>query len=198
MPAPVRFRPVNAEAAKRVDFAASEFAHGADDGGDIAFRAFLRRKLRLKESVGPELLDTEGDAPQLKMELVRVDLLDAYRLLTEATRLARHGGLMRSLPMVIEAFDLIGGEVPFPTLYDDFFEAMREDFEFHMREAALEVGQGLIREGDAASAEEALRRAFNAMPGDEEITELLCTALQMQGKRAEAGRVRLRAEEMEE
>jgi DNA-binding SARP family transcriptional activator len=151
--------------------------------------------LRLKEAVGPELLDTEGDAPQLNMDVVKVDLLDAYRLLTEATRIARHGGLMRALPMVVEGLDIIKGEVPFPTLYDDFFEAMREDFEFHMREAVIEVGQGLLGEGDAASAEEALRRGFNAMPEDEEITELLCKALELQGKRAEAGRVRLQAEE---
>jgi DNA-binding SARP family transcriptional activator len=92
--------------------------------------------------------------------------------------------------MVVEALDIVKTEVPFPTLYDDFFEAMRGDFEYQMREAVIEVGQGLLREGDAASAEEALRRGFDAMPEDEEITELLCRALELQGRRAEAGRVR--------
>ncbi len=178
-----------------------EFCRLAASGEDDPERARKMTSmaiLRLKESVGPELLDTEGDAPQLAMDAVRVDLLEAYRLLIDATRLARHGGLMRALPMVVEAFARIGGEVPFPSLYDDFFEAMREDFEFHMREAVLEVGGGLLREGDAPGAEEALRCGFGAMPGDEEITDLLCTALRMQGKRAEAGRIRLQAGEMEE
>ncbi|MCB9214268.1 MAG: hypothetical protein H6616_00220 [Ignavibacteria bacterium] len=33
---------------------------------------------------------------------------------------------------------------PFPTLYDDFFEAVREDFEHRLRRGLLEVARGLL------------------------------------------------------
>ena len=51
----------------------------------------------------------------------------------------------------------------------------------------------LLRENDAESAERLLRRAFETMPEDEEIAELLQSALSRLGRRADAERIRMKA-----
>ena len=83
---------------------------------------------------------------------------------------------------------------PFPSLYDSFFEAVREDFEFRLRSAILAVGRGLLAEGDAAAAETILRRGYMALPEDEEIGDFLRESLIAQGKHVEAERLKAMAE----
>jgi hypothetical protein len=80
---------------------------------------------------------------------------------------------MRAFASLGRALDITAGEVPFPSLYDRFFEAVREDFEGRMRGALLDVAHGLLYEGDAASAGKILRRARASRLEDEEIRELL-------------------------
>ncbi len=154
--------------------------------------------LRLREVVGNEAILTDRETPRLNLERVNVDLLEAHELLRAAADAARAGTLVKAFPPLMRALRLSRGEVPFPSLYDTFFEAAREDFEVELRTASVDVGRGLLREGDAANAEEMLRLAFDAMPGDEEIAELLQEALLELGKRAEAARVRLQRMEGDE
>ena len=94
----------------------------------------------------------------------------------------------------MRALEISRGEVPFPTLYDDFFEATREDFEDLLRSTTLRVARGLLREGDITSAEALLTRLYDIMPEDEEAGTLLQNALIALGRRAEAERVKMRAE----
>ena len=51
--------------------------------------------------------------------------------------------LVKALPLLLEGLHIVGTEVPFPTLYDDFFEAVREDFEHRLRNAVLATARGL-------------------------------------------------------
>lgn len=146
---------------------------------------------RLRESLGHEIILTDRDTPRLNPDIVRVDLLEADERLSEAFHAVRDGSYPRAHLALLETLEIVGNSVPFPSLYDDFFEAAREDFETRLRSTVMKVAQGLVREGDAASAEAILRRAFDAMPGDEELGSLLGEVLVQLDKRIEAQRVRL-------
>ena len=147
---------------------------------------------RLRETMGTEAIITGGETPRLNTDVLSIDLIDAYTRIRSAAESARSGTLVRALPMLREAIEIIGGEVPFPGLYDSFFEALRGDLELEFRGAIIDVASGLMREGDAGSAEELLRYGTTTMPGDNELTELLHTALVTLGRRADAERIRMR------
>jgi DNA-binding SARP family transcriptional activator len=151
---------------------------------------------RLREAIGDDGVLTDEETPRLNMERVQVDLLDAVGLVRAARDAFREGAMLRAWPALVQALEITRGEVSFPTLYDDFFEAAREDFEFELRSAIIDISRGLLAEGDAAAAEQILRRGFDAMPEDEEVSELLCRALESSGKRTAAERVRMQAAEV--
>ncbi len=165
-----------------------------DDVPERARNVVYVKLHNLRELIGSDGVLTEtDDAPRLNPERVQVDLLEAHRALGEVRSAMRDGALLRAFPALVRALDRTAGEVPFPGLYEDFFEAAREDFENALRLAAVDVAKGLLREDDPQRAEEALRRPFEMMPDDEEIGSLLREALTRRGKRTEAERIRLRA-----
>jgi len=146
---------------------------------------------RLREILGHEAILTDRETPRLNPDLVDADLLHLHRLLADVDAAVRDGAFSRGSIALVEALERAGGEVAFPGLYDEFFEAAREDLESRIRTLTLRVAKGLLHEGDAASAEGVLRRAFTAMPEDEEIAAQLADVLIQLGKRIEAQRVRL-------
>lgn len=173
-----------------------EFRHlaaGGEGDPEHARKTMNAAVFRLRELLGQQVIRTEGETPMLNLQAVRVDILTARHLLRDAARAVRDGALRRAFPAVMEALELTHGEVPFPTLYEELFEAAREDFEHLLRSTTLRVASGLLREADPASAEELLRRAHAMMPEDEEVLEMLNESLTQQGKRTEAARLRLRA-----
>jgi hypothetical protein len=163
-----------------------------DDDIERARNTIYAAMHRLRDIVGTGAINTDGETPQLDQGRVGVDLLEAHALLREASTAARQGSWMRAFTALRNALAIIGNEVPFPTLYDNFFEAAREDFENRLRRTIIAVGSGLLREGDATHGEEVLRLGTEAMPEDEEITELLQSALLTLGKRTEAERLKMR------
>jgi hypothetical protein len=150
---------------------------------------------RTREILGHDALLTDGETPRLNFQLVRVDLLDVHQLLTKARDALRSRSPMQAKQSLIEALRITNGEVAFPSLYDEFFEAAREQFELELREATIDVVTELLREGAASDSEEVLHRACNGMPGDEELAELLADSLARQGKHLEAERVRMKVAE---
>ncbi|MBS1913856.1 MAG: AAA family ATPase [Bacteroidetes bacterium] len=176
---------------------ANEFASivfGSERDPDSVRKSMNFAVFRLRELLSPEAISTAGETPVLDLAHVDVDLIRAHRHLTTATEAMREGALVRALPELVAALAICGGRVPFPTLYDEFFEAVREDFESELRSTTIRLARALQREGDGAAAEEVLRLAFAAMPDDEEIAELLQDALVSLGKRTEARRIGMRAE----
>lgn len=168
-------------------------ASGGEMDPELARKTTNQAVVRLREVLAPDAIITGEETHVLNVNSVTVDLLEAHRLLDEAAAAERERALMRAVPAVLRALDLAAGEVPFPGLYDDFFEAIRSDFETRLRDAVIGVAGGLLREDDAATAERVLRRAFEAMPEDEDLSDLLCNALNALGKRTEAERVRMQA-----
>ncbi len=168
---------------------------GEDEDPELARKKRNMGVVRLREIMGADTILTDGRTPRLNLDLVEVDLLRADELAKRSFAAAREGAWVRAQPLLLEALELSRGEVPFPTLYEGFFEAARDDFEYRLRSAVLDVARGLLREGDTGGAEDILRHAFAAMPDDEEVAELFRDALVARGKRVEAERIRLRGKE---
>lgn len=160
---------------------------------DLARKTTNMGIVRLREAIGGDAIITGEETHELDLANVQVDLLDACNDLREANQAMKMRTPMRAYPPVLRALEITDGEVPFPGLYDDFFEALRSDFETSLRATVVALAMLLLRENDYESSERLLRRAFNAMPEDEEIAELLQQALVGLGKRADAERVRMKA-----
>ena len=145
---------------------------------------------RLRDIVGHDGIVTDHEIPRLNLDVVRVDLLDAASLLRNATEALQHGRPARARDAAIRALQHIQGEVPFPTLYEGLFEELRDDLENRLRLVVLRTATQALREGDAEGAESLAGPAWGMLPGDDEIGELYCRALEAQGRRADAERVR--------
>lgn len=148
---------------------------------------------RLRGLIGRNTILTKSGTPRLNPALVRVDLLEAQQHINNALAAAGEMALFRAWSLMIAALDIVRGEVPFPTQYERFFEAARDDFEHRLRSAVLHVVRLLLEEDDLQYAEELLRRTIQNMPGDPELSDLLSTVLLKQHQRAEAERLRLTA-----
>lgn len=160
--------------------------------GDRARKALNEAVYRLREILGHDAVITETDTPKLNTALVRVDLIEAHQRLRAAATALHGGSLLQAHRALLAAVKLTAGEVPFPGLYEDYFEQAREEFEYLLRSTLLGVGRALVIEGDYESAEELLERGLESMPEDEEIGEVLSVALERMGRKASAERIRAR------
>lgn len=181
---------------ERLDY--REFCHivtGIDDDPDRARKTLNGIVFRLREMLGHEIINTESETPELNLGCVDVDILRAHQHIQQATAALRSESLIRAQRELLKALEYTSGEVPFPGLYEAFFEAVRDDFEGNIRSLILKVSRHLVNERDLRSAEELLRPGFSAMPNDEELADLLYQTLRQLGKRADAERVRMKLSE---
>jgi hypothetical protein len=149
----------------------------------------------LRDDLGDDAIITTGETPALNLERVKVDLIEASDMLDDAARSIRRGSIMRAYPDVMKVMEMALGKVPFPTLYDNLFEALREDFDSRMRKVTLDLGRRLDTEGDHKSAVALLRKYVAAIADDEEVSELLAQSLESSGQKAEAERIRIKMKE---
>ncbi|MGE3799768.1 MAG: AAA family ATPase [Candidatus Kapaibacterium sp.] len=177
------------EPMERVDFIA--LATGDESDPDRARRSMNVAVLRLREALGKEAILTEGETPQLNLEDVSVDLLEAYDSLRLSRKSLRKDDLRTAREELTKVLKLWNGHVPFPGLYADLFEELREQFETGVRNTIISVGEGLLKSEDNEAAESLLGSAFGILPEDEEIGELLKVALVGLGKYADSGSVKV-------
>ena len=173
-------------------------AAGSDDMLDPekARKTMNGAVFRLREVLGEDAVLTDMEIPRINADIVRVDLWEANRLLELVEAGLVSGSLAGLSARLEQVLDVVRGEVLFPSLYDPFFEAIREDFESRLRRILLDLVRRLLLEGDLLPAESLLRRACEMMPGDEEIVELLCDALERNEKKGEAVRLRFEKEDI--
>ncbi len=174
-----------------------EFRHlaaGGEEDPEHARKTMNAAVFRLRDLLGVESILTDEETPRLNLEAVDVDIVTADRLLRDAAEALRDGSLLRARSALLDALELARGDVPFPSLYEEMFEAAREDFEFRLRDSILKVSKRLLREEDMVSAEEILRRSLAFMPEDEEVAEMLCELLEQTGRQIESRRIRMRME----
>jgi len=165
---------------------------GIDDDPDRARRSLNGVVYRLRETVGHDIVVTDGETPVLNHALMSVDLLEVDEQLSKAATALQQNALLRAYRAMMRALEILRGDVPFPTLYERFFEALRDDFENRLRNLILRTAQGLLAANDPDSAETLLTIGFRSMPEDEEIAENLYRTFIRLGKRTEAERVRIR------
>lgn len=174
----------------RMDFFA--LASGVEGDPDRARTATNVAVLRLREVIGRETILTGNDLPELNDRLAGVDLLQMWHGLERGEKELHSGHLLNAREAAREAIVLGAGRVPFPGLYDELFERLREDIETRLRTLVLGVAGRLITADDPTGAEELLRFWNARVPEDEESLRLLAEALERSGERAEAVAVRSR------
>lgn len=148
----------------------------------------------LRKMIGDDAFLRDDDAIRLNFQRVRVDVVQVHETMNLVEALLRERTYGRAREEMVKAAGIFAGEVPFPGLYEEYFEALREDLETRMRTLIAEVGKALLREGDAPGAEQVLAIGFDWLPDDEEFGELLRQALLQSDRRAEAERIRLRSQ----
>ena len=145
---------------------------------------------RTREAIGADAILSDEDRVRLDLSRVSVDLVDMIDFVRRSEECMQKGVFSLSVRYALNAMDLYKGEVIFPTLYDPVFEAVRDEQEGRIRGLLVRLAERLLDEGDAHSAEQVLRRGIVAIPEDEEIAELLRSALVAQGFYGDAELVR--------
>lgn len=170
----------------------AELASGVTNDPEYAGRLTRTAISRLRALLGHEAIVTEGGIADLELRIVSVDVIDAHRKIGLVMDAIGGRAVFQAYELILDILKLVGSEVVFPTQYENFFEAMREDFEHRLRSAVLQTASLLYEEGDIERAEEILRRSFDAMPDDLELAEFLEKILVQLNRRAEAERLRMR------
>jgi DNA-binding SARP family transcriptional activator len=170
-----------------------------EEGSTPETRAGIVKKTvhRFRDFVGFDGVRTVKGVPHLDTDVVRVDLLEASALFDRAFDALRRNATLAARHALDSALAMTSGEVAFPSLYDSFFEAARDEFENRQRRCVLAVAQHLIAEEELDEACVLLRTALDALPGDDEIVEKLQLCLHASGRFLEAERMRLRTESVE-
>ena len=146
---------------------------------------------RLRSSIeAGDIVLADKEVPSFNEDKISIDAERPRQFLEHAERRACDSELMIATPSLLNVLNLWKGEVLFPTLYDDFFENLHEEFKARVRSTWLRIAERLIYEGDYTGASEILEHIHEFMPEDGEIAELLVEALELREKRVEAGRVR--------
>lgn len=171
-------------------------AAGEKDDPDLARKTVNMAISSLRDDIGADAIITTGDTPTLNHERIAVDIIEASDLLDDAARSIRRGSLVKAFPDVMRVLDLALGKVPFPTLYDNLFEALRDDFDSRIRKVTLDLSKRLLVEGDTKNALTLLGKFFQAIPDDAEFAELLARTLEESGEKAEAERIRMKLAEL--
>ncbi len=146
---------------------------------------------RIRTVLGPNSIITDGEAPpRFSTTLVRVDLFDVMALLERCEQGLREARPRQAREALMQALRIIGAGPIYPTLYDDFFEAARLDFEVHLRAIVRSTVAMLRKEGDLQEAERLLRTALYTLLGDDELMEEHIEILQELGRNTEAVTIR--------
>lgn len=170
-------------------------AAGEKDDPELARKTVNMAISSLRDDIGADAIITTGDTPTLNHERIAVDIIEASDLLDDAARSIRRGSLVKAFPDVTRALEIALGKVPFPTLYDNLFEALRDDFDSRIRKVTLDLSKRLLAEGDQKNALALLDKFFQAIPDDAEFAELLATTLEGSDQKAEAERIRMKLAE---
>ncbi|KXK57947.1 MAG: hypothetical protein UZ07_CHB004000092 [Chlorobi bacterium OLB7] len=93
-------------------------------------------------------------------------------MLKRAESSLRRGRLVAARESAIGAVRIAAGRVPFPALYDELFETLRDEFESRLRQTVLGTVAALRREGDAEGAASLMHEWTQRVPEEEmEIEE---------------------------
>ena len=146
---------------------------------------------RIRSLIGRESIITDGkSAPAINVEIVDVDLIRISQTLKQCTEAVRACYPRKAKQLIIEVLNYNLDEPAYPTLYNEFFESARLDFELDIRNTVLAVSNLLRQEGDIEGVITILQDGLKHMPGDEDLLTLLSDMLSMVGRNNESMSVR--------
>ena len=146
---------------------------------------------RLRSILGKECIVTDGkSAPTLNLDLVEVDIVRISRSLDECKQAIRAQYPRRARQLMTGILDSNFFGPAYPTLYDDFFESARTDFELHLRSTLFSLADLLKQEGDLEGVTAVIEEGLERLPGDEELLALLSDTLALSGRTIEALSIR--------
>jgi hypothetical protein len=145
----------------------STLASGIDTDPERARVATNVAVMRLREAIGHNAIISGDEVPELAMEVVRIDLIEAWELLKQAESALRRGRLVAAHESLLGAVRIAAGRVPFPALYDELFETLRDEFESRLRQAVIGTVAALRRESDPEGAATLLEEWTGRVPEDE-------------------------------
>lgn len=154
---------------------------------------------RLREFIGEkDAIRTDGAVPELDLEQMEVDLIDAHQALRRSSDALRSKSLLRAREEFERTLALWKGEVPFPALYSELFESLRDEFEAEVRSTGLQIARQITDLGDDEGVESLLRTLDAYIPEDEEVLQLRVASLKRTGRKSEAARISLQLEGLSE
>lgn len=129
---------------------------------------------RLRKELGKEAITTDGkNAPQLDIDLIHVDLIDAMRLVGECLHAIRSHHVRHAYNAMHNALDILLKGDPYPDLNDDFFKATRKELKNEIKHGIVLAHEALRKHGDEERAQKLLKQALMIFTNDEELTRQL-------------------------
>lgn len=142
---------------------------------------------RLRKLLGNDAILTNRAAPpRLNLDIVDVDILKAREHLNNCAKAVQLLHIRKAKQELFLALDIAQKGPAYPTLYGNFFESARLDFEAQMKERVLQVVHVLNISNDYESAVDVLQAAFNIVHYDEEVLAEYLRVLQTTGRNSEA------------
>ena len=129
---------------------------------------------RVRSLLGTDTIVAGADEPpRFNVENIRVDVLEVARYLDQCEAAVHRDQPRKAKEAIAEALTIVGEGPAYPSLYDDFFEAARLDFQFRLRETLLSVVAMLLRLEDYEEAIRILQLAQTSLPADDILAEQL-------------------------
>lgn len=131
-----------------------EIASGVSvtDFPDKARRGMNMAILRLREAIGQQAINTDGETPQLNLAVVKVDLIEARETLQRMVQLTRRGALTEARQTLFSLLPLLHGGTPFTGVDDELFQNLRSQWEQELSNALEQLLQRLRNAGDNQEA----------------------------------------------
>jgi hypothetical protein len=147
---------------------------------------------RLRDMLGIDAVLTGCDTPRLNLENVDVDLIRANTALRRCERGLSESNLIIAYAGMRKYLSITRAELPYSDMFNNFFDALREDFSSRFRKCLLDLVTQLKINGDTLRASELLDLALPVMLDDEELVALHRSILEVLNLRVDAERLRLK------
>ena len=146
---------------------------------------------RLRKLLGSSkaIVFQRNTSPRFNPNLIRIDIVDVLDLLEECKEAAIQLRPRQAYTAAMSLFERLGNQTAWPGLFDDFFDRMRTDLEFQLRDIALSIAHLLRSNNDDEHTEKFLTAVLNTMY-DEEIYELLKDVLEKLGRNVDLIRLK--------
>jgi hypothetical protein len=129
---------------------------------------------RLHELVGSNIIfNKRGEPPCLDNSKVICDIVVLNELRKESKVALKNNDYVLSGKSLCKLLDLIGHNVLFPGIYEEYFEELRNKLENEIRHLIIRVSSELIKMQDFQQAEDILNKALTMIPDDNEFIDLI-------------------------